>query len=640
MSLMPEDTKALFAVELQDQVSAGALSAVDALEQLQAQMNKDTKALADMQKAMRALKGATTADVKAPMEDLTKRIKAQKDAIASSQGAYVAMGGEFGKTGKAATGFRAQLAELQKAAQAVPGPIGGMMSKLDSFVSKLDAGTIRTVALGAAFLGVAAAAAVFTKSLFEAALASGDAARNELLHFEALTKMRNMLDIAPGKASDMQSAVDKVSASVSISREKVSAYAEQLYRAGLRGANLTAALEGSAIKASALGDAAGSGFAGWAASMNLAGGSVKRLSDDVKNRFGGIVQRQMSSLAVQQQKQKENWASLFRGINVEPFLDALKRLRDILSVNTAAGQALKGLFTTFLQPLFNAAESSIVFMRRFFKQMLIGALELKIAYQDVRNWFARTFGRSNGVQVKDLIDKIQLGRVFVYMLAAAFGVLAVSVLAATWPFVLGAVAIYGLIEGMSALYDLWNEIDWSDLGRSLWKGIVDGLEGGWKAVKSVFSDLAHEAAKAFKVALGIASPSKVFAELGYEVPAGVAKGIQVGTPVARQAAADMVQATTPKLGRAPVARQAAADMAQATTPKLGRGTQAGATAADQPPGAARTGNVTTLTIGEVHVHAGESSDPKALAVAFRRELESVLEGVSLELGAPPLGARA
>jgi hypothetical protein len=132
----------------------------------------------------------------------------------------------------------------------------------------------------------------------------------------------------------------------------------------------------------------------------------------------------MSSLAVQQLKQKENWASLFRGVNVEPFLDALKRLRDILSVNTAAGQALKSLFTTFLQPLFNAAEGGIVFMRRFFKQMLIGALEMKIAYQDVRNWFARTFGKSQGVQVKDLIDKIQLGRVFVYMLAAAFAVLA------------------------------------------------------------------------------------------------------------------------------------------------------------------------------------------------------------------------
>lgn len=617
---MAEDTtKASWALELQDDVSSGALSATDALVKLQEQLAADTKALADMQKAMRSLKGATTADVKQPMAELQKQIEAQKNTIATAQGTFVALGGKFGKSGKDASGFKLRLAELQKATQAMPGPISSLATRVTSYASTMTAATATTLALGAAFIATAAAAAVLTKSLFEQALASQDAARNELLHFEALTKMRNMLGIAPGKATDLQLAVDKVSASVSISREKVAGYAEQLYRGGLRGAALGEALQGASTKASALGDAAGSSFAGFATAVALGGGSVKRLSDDVKNRFGGIVQRQMSSLAVQQQKQKENWASLFRGINIEPFLDALKRLRDILSVNTAAGQALKGIFTTFLQPLFNAAEGGLVFMRRFFKQMLIGALEMKIAYQDVRNWFARTFGREQAVKTKDLLDRIQLGRVFVYLLAAAFATLAVSVIAATWPFVLGAVAIYALIEGLSALYDLWNEFDWSGIGRSMWTGIVDGLKKGWEAVKSVFSDLAGEAARAFKEALGIASPSKVFAELGYEVPAGVAKGVQVGTPTAQSAVTDMAQSMR-------------------AAPKLGTDTQSGR-AADATPAPASTTNTraTTLTIGELHVHA-PAGDAKALATAFRRELENVLEGLSLELGAPLLGA--
>jgi hypothetical protein len=650
---MAEDTtKATFQVSLQDDVSASAESAAGALATLKEQLDKDSKALADMQKAMRQLKQATTADVKAPMESLTKQIAAQKNTIAQAQGAYVALGGKFGSVKPKANGLRAALAELGKEAQQLPGPVGGLVARLSTLVGGMGTAQLTAIALGAAFLGVAFAAAKMTKSLFGEALAAQDATRNELLHFQALTKMRNLLGIAPGNADEMQAAVDRVSASVSIGRDKVAGYAETLYRAGLRGKNLEVALEGTSVKASALGDAAGAGFAGFAATVALSGGAVKRLADDVKNRFGGVVQKQMSSLQVQQLKARENWNSLFRGIRIEPFLDSLKRLRDMLNVNTAAGQALKSLFTTFLQPLFNAADTGLVFMRRFFKQMLIGALEMKIAYQEVRNWFARTFGKSQVTQAKDLLDQIDLGRYAVYALATAFTVLAgkatisaiaalvrfgatllatvipavwsavtatasfaVSILAVTWPFLLAAVAVAAFVAGIAALYDLWNEIDWTDLGRNLWKGLVDGLKGGWEAVKSVFSDLADEAANAFKTALGIASPSKVFAELGIEIPKGVQQGIQLGTPAAQQAAADVV--TAPKLG--------------STTQNV-PAPEAGTSAA-----AAGGKGARTITIGELHIHA-TSSEPKTLAAAFRRELESVLEGVSLEAGAPQLGA--
>lgn len=665
-------TKATFAVELEDGVSSNAQTAASALEKLKSQLDADSRALSDMQKAMRQLKAATTADVKAPMEDLTKRIEAQKNTIAQAQGAYLALGGKFGGVSKSAGGLRESLRQviaetkkipeppppdglkqLAQAAQALPGPISGVITKLDVFVGGLTKAKLTTIALGAAFLGVAFAAGKLTKSLFGEALAAQDAARNELLHFEALTKMRNLLGVAPGKATDMQSAVDRVSASVSIGRDKVAGFAASLYQSGLRGAQLETALEGTSIKASALGEAAGSAFAGFAASVALGGGSVKRLADDVKNRFGGVVQRQMSSLEVQQRKQRENWNTLFGGVNIGPFLDSLKRLRDILNVNTAAGQALKGLFSTFLKPLFSAAETGLVFMRRFFKQMLIGALELKIAYQEVRNWFARTFGKSQVTQASDLLDTIDLGRYAVYALATAFTVLAakatvsaisamvrfgatllatvipavwsavtaaasfaVSILAVTWPFLLAAVAVLALGAAIAWLYDKWEATDWKGLGRSLWTGLVNGLKAGWNAVKSVFTDLADEAAKAFKTALGIASPSKVFAELGLEIPKGLAQGIELGTPAAQQAAADAV--TAPRLGSATQAG-----------PAPERGASAGRSAA---------AGARSITIGELHVHA-QSSEPKTLAAAFRRELESVLEGVAFEAGAPPFGVQ-
>lgn len=630
---MAEDksTTAEFNVVLNDGMSAAAQTAAQALEALKGEISADTKALADMQKAMRNLKAATGQDVAKPMAELEAKMTALRGKIGATQGKYVELGGTFSglkaKTKTATTevkvastglqAFAERMKALSTEASGLPGPLGSMAGGLSKVAGTMSTATLAAVALTAAFVAVVAAGVAVTKMLFDQALASGDAARSELLHFEALTKMRNLLGIAPGKAKDMQDAVDAVSSSVSISREKVSGYAEQLYKAGLRGANLSAALEGTSIKASALGDAAGGAFAGWAGSLALAGGSVKRLSEDVKNRFGGIVQKQMASLEVQTLKQKENWASLFRGINVDPFLNAMKRLRDIFSVNTAAGRALKQLFTTFLQPLFDAAEGGAVFMRRFFKQMIIGVQELVIAYLLVRNWFRKAFGSEQYKSLSDLFLKLQIGKVFVYLIAAAFAVLAFNVLAAAAPFLIMAAVVYFAFQKISELYDLWKIIDWGELGQNIIDGLIGGLNAAAGAVAQVFEDIAGGAVKAFKDALGIASPSKVFAEIGTEIPAGAAKGIKQGSPEAQSAAQGMVDASTIKLG-----------------------SEVQGTSKDKPleqGGARAAAGAVTVSIGELHVHA-ESGEPRALALAFRREVESVLEGVALQLGAQPLGA--
>lgn len=632
-----KSTTAQFGIELVDGMSTPAENAAKALENLKKEIEGDSKALSEMQKAMRQLKAATTGDVAKPMADLQVQMDTLKNKIAKSRGEFVNAGGSFSqlkaKTTSLKTSFKEQQAvtlslsqkmeAFSKQISNMPGPLSSMVQGLSKVVGTMSSATLAAGALIAAFVAVAAGAAIATKALFSEALASGDAARNELLHFEALTKMRNLLGIAPGKAKDMQDAVDKVSASVSISREKVAGFAEQLYRAGARGPVLANALEGASIKASALGDAAGSAFAGWAGSMALAGGSVKRLSDDVKNRFGGVVQKQMSSLAVQTLKQKENFASLFRGINVEPFLDAMKRLRDIFSVNTAAGQALKQMFTIFLQPLFGAAEGGAVVMRRFFKQMIIGVQELVIAFLIVRNWFRKTFGPDQNELLGKFFGRVKWGRVFVYLLAAAVTALAVAFVAMTWPVLGFLIIMAGLFEAVESIIESWDDLmlafdqmDWGELGTNIIKGILGGLIPGGAQIADALTDVAKQGYAAFKQALDIQSPSKVFAKLGTEIPAGAAEGIEAGSPEAQRAAANMVDATSIQLGNS-AQQRAAAQPATAGAP-------------------AATGGNVTLTIGELHVHA-ESSEPKSLAVALRREVEAIFEGVGLQLGAQPLG---
>lgn len=601
-----------WALKLKEEISGDAVKAAKALSDLRDAIKADKSEMAELQRQMRELKKGTGADLKDAMASLKKQIDQKKQSIAMAKEQYKALA-DHTQTLKARSGaLKSVFGELGKLTNRLPPPLRDAALKMSELSSKMGGARMVMAGLAAGFVALAAAAAFAAKNLLEATVASQNARRNELLHLEALTKQRNMWGLAAGKASDMQAAIDKVSAGVSISRERVAGFATQLYQSGLRSDNLTAALEGTAIKASALGDSAGSAFAGFAADVAITGGSVKRLSEDIKNRFGGVVQKQMKSLEVSQLKMKEGFDSLFTGLNIESFLTALTEIRNMFSQSTASGRALKQIMEIVLRPLLGSATDGLVVMRRFFKQMIIGALQITVAFLTVRNWFYRTFGGEQVNTFKRLFGTIQWGRTVVYMLAAAAAVMAASFAAATWPVLLAGAAVWGIVTIVQQLYDLWNEIDWTDLGRSILNGITDGITAGWDWVVNQMKELGKDAQFAFKTVLGISSPSKVFAALGEQIPAGVSAGIKQGSPTAQKAAAETVN---PKLG--------AGALAAAPPPPA---------QPSQPRTPATTKQEVSVTIGELHVTA-QTDDPKSFATAIRRELEDVLEGLILQTGA-------
>ena len=87
--------------------------------------------------------------------------------------------------------------------------------------------------------------------------------------------------------------------------------------------------------------------------------------------------------------------------------------------------------------------------------------------------------------------------------------------------------------------DIWNticEIDWLGLGSAIIEGIVQGIRDAASSLFDALKELAKEALKAAKEALGINSPSKVFdQEVGYQIPAGEAQGIRRGFPLVHKA---------------------------------------------------------------------------------------------------------
>lgn len=71
--------------------------------------------------------------------------------------------------------------------------------------------------------------------------------------------------------------------------------------------------------------------------------------------------------------------------------------------------------------------------------------------------------------------------------------------------------------------------DWPGIGRAVVQGISVGIEKNQHLVLEKLKALARDAIAAAKSELGIQSPSRVFAELGAEIPAGAALGVQQGS---------------------------------------------------------------------------------------------------------------
>jgi hypothetical protein len=635
-----DKTTASFALELQDGMKGPAASAAGALKQLRTQIDGDTKALRAMQVAMKNLQGGTNVNA-AQLKKLQAGIAEKKQAIAGATSSFLSLGGTFARSANDSNSLRARLDAITKTAQGMPGPLGMMLGKFEAFAKLVGGGGIALgiIAISAALIALVAAVGAAVGALFKLGIANADARRNELLHLEGLTKLRNYFGLAAGNAKEMQGAIDQVSGSSLLGRDKLAAYSDQLYRMGLRGENLTAALEGVAIKSQVQGDAAANAFAGWAAGAALTGQSVRKLSDDVKARLGGIASAQMLGLDAQATQLHKSFDALFSGLKIEPLLKGLKSITDLFSQSTASGRALKQLMTLMLQPLIDGTAEATPLFKIFIQECIIHTQRFVIALLKVRNWLRKSFDDARGpidktIAVlgggKDALAKwipglggfataakvlgVALGLWLIPVLwgaVTAVGALVFEGLLLALPFIGAAAVILVLYDAVVSLIDFWKKTDWSALGSSIWQGLVNGLGGGLHKVVESVEGMGKAAWKALKDALGIASPSKVFAQLGLAIPMGVELGVNRGAPAAQAAIAD-VTGGAPRIGRA---------TPEATKP-------GGASAASA------AGGTNTVHIDQINVYAQSDKAP-AMARDFVRELESVLEGVTFQIGASP-----
>lgn len=187
-----------------------------------------------------------------------------------------------------------------------------------------------------------------------------------------------------------------------------------------------------------------------------------------------------------------------------------------------------------------------------------------------------------------------------YALAGALGILVAGALLLVAPFVAAAAAIVFLTgavgTGLGVLWDLVASLP--KIGAAVVDGFIQGITSKIASLKATIGNIAGAVSGGFKSALGINSPSKVFAEFGKHTATGYEQGVDKHMPTGK----DFASSVSPGGSAAPVSS----------------------------PGAVTSGGGLSVTIENISVPMGV--DPEPFARAVRRELSLMLQMIQLSKG--------
>lgn len=351
------------------------------------------------------------------------------------------------------------------------------------------------------------------------------------------------------------------------------------------------------------------------------------------------------------EKAKDNFAKLFSGVHVDKFVAGMEKVLSLFSESTNEANALKTMISALLNPLFDQSGPAASAVVAMFRGMILGALQMTIAAVKLRNALRDVIPGGFLDDIDSTSTAFKAGEIAAYALAGALGLLAVvglavgAVLAVSaafllalflvplvvltgivvifavtvaamfalvatavvvsmalvlWPFLLVGAAIYYAITRFDAIKAAVLDFAASatTAAGSLISGLVNGITSGAGAVYDAIKGLAAGAIGTLKSALGIHSPSTVFALAGSYTAEGYAQGVE-GNDAPQSAVESMVSA--------PSAREARASGGSAGSGGKG-------------------GNTIYLTIN------APDSTAQGIAAAVKEALTTVLEGDVAMLG--------
>lgn len=113
----------------------------------------------------------------------------------------------------------------------------------------------------------------------------------------------------------------------------------------------------------------------------------------------------------------------------------------------------------------------------------------------------------------------------------------------------GITALFGTIGGLVATGITSIRAMFNSVGSNIVQGIIEGIRGGVGSLGAAVTGLGQSAVQSARAALGIASPSRVFADvIGAQIPAGIELGIQRGSGPLDATVAGIVDPRPPRGG--------------------------------------------------------------------------------------------
>ncbi len=422
---------------------------------------------------------------------------AQKKASAALDAQKLDAGS--GKVNEIAEGFGKLGGPLGAVGQKVFGVAEGFKKMSGSLGSAgpYVAVAVAIVAVAAAIAAVTAAAVVGIVSVAAWAVGLADASRSAELLSDGIAKSSK-----GGRALD--DAITDLEKSVPQTADELKGMAAELAKTGLQGEDLR--------------------------------NELKRLAEEqALAKFGPDFAKGANTILKLTDRMKANFSRIFAGLKIDKLLDALSDLVNLFGKNSEAATAISVVFESLFQPLIDGATDFIPIFIKAFLQFEIYAMKAMLAI--------KPFG-STILLVVEIIAGLAL--VVGVVLGAALAIVIAGVGAMAVGFSVLIALAAGLVAGILWLGAQFAElggiifgavkgaIDWlsglslTDIGTNLIQGLIDGLLGAGGGVLKAITGVVGGAIDGAKSLLGIASPSKVFAEIGANTAAGMEEGVDSG----------------------------------------------------------------------------------------------------------------
>lgn len=592
-------------------VETNAEAAAGSVESLRDQITGSTAEIKALAGTLRQLRGTSDevksakTQLKAKMDALKNSVSSASLALVKQGTTYDAAAARaktFGANQKKLSDqmrsdAKASSDSMSAALSKAGGPIAALQQRLGGLKSVLGetggSAGMGLVALGAA--GAVAAVAAMVVAVGAAAVALGRFILTSGNALRAAGLLREAWSGTAQNAANLGTQVDALSKKVPTSKAALNELAIALMKSKLSGAATVDTFNAVGQASAALGDEAGGkikefiergrllnrmridpremleGFGSLnfddvaaslakgmsvsvaAARKALAEGRVKiedgakAMRDAVEGKFGGLNLRKMLTFEVMADKLHETFAALTSGVNLEPLLKPLGELGKLFDDSTVTGQTLKMLVTTFGTGMVSALAQAIPLAKAFIQGLVIGGLNIYIAYLKVRNALRGVFGDSQILKDGDALKAaLSVGKIAVGLFGLAILMTAGYVVAIAAPFAVLAAIVYACASAVlwtadtiAGLYKRVKGLDWAAVGKAIPDGLLGGLKSGARALTDGVSKLAEDTKKTFKLALGIESPSKVFAGFGANTAEGYAQGVEKGAPRAASATAEL-----------------------------------------------------------------------------------------------------